>query len=239
VFAAAAAAVAWAAHGAARDADAATAAALVVQRTNAFRTANGLGALQPDAALTATAQGFADFMAASDQYGHEADGRKPAARAAAQGYEFCLVAENIAYQFSSSGFSTEDLADRLVHGWEESPGHRRNMLLPQARDIGVGLARSARTQRWYAVQMFGRPASGATRFQISNRADAAVRYALDDESFALGPRATRTHSGCFGGALRLQWPDGAENPAFEPRDGVRYVIERSAAGQWRVQTQLP
>ena len=134
---------------------------------------------------------------------------------------------------------TDDLADRLVAGWEESPGHRRNMLLPQAVDIGVGLAISARTQRWYAVQMFGRPKSASTRFQIAHRSDAAVRYELDAESFTLPPRVTRTHQGCFGGTVRLRWPDGAASPGFEPRDGARYVVERGPAGQWRVQAQVP
>lgn len=223
----------------ARTVDLRAAVALVVQKTNAFRTANALGPVAPDARLEETAQRFAEYMAASDTYGHEADGRKPAQRAQAQGYGFCLVAENIAYQFSSSGFSTGDLADLLVAGWEDSPGHRRNMLLPQATDIGVGLARSARTQRWYAVQMFGRPKSASTRFQIANRGDAAVRYELDSESFTLPPRATRTHQGCYGGTVKLRWPDGAASPGFEPRDGARYVVERGPAGQWRVQTQAP
>lgn len=234
---AAAAAVAQAAP--ANTVDARAAVAVVVQKTNAFRAGNDLGPLAPDARLAEAAQRFAEYMAASDTYGHEADGRKPVQRAQAQGYEHCLVAENIAYQFTSSGFSTDDLADRLVAGWEESPGHRRNMLLPQAVDIGVGLAISARTQRWYAVQMFGRPKSASTRFQIANRSDAAVRYELDADSFTLPPRVTRTHQGCFGGTVRLRWPDGAASPGFEPRDGARYVVERGPAGQWRVQTQVP
>jgi uncharacterized protein YkwD len=223
----------------ARSVDARAAVAAVVQKTNAFRAAHELGAVAPEARLAETAQRFAEYMAASDTYGHEADGRKPAQRAQAQGYEFCLVAENIAYQYSSSGFSTGDLADHLVAGWEDSPGHRRNLLLPQAVDIGVGLARSARTGRWYAVQVFGRPKGAASRFQIANRGDASVSYELDSEAFTLPPRGTRTHHGCFGGTVRLRWPDGAASPGFEPRDGARYVVERGPAGRWRVHTQMP
>lgn len=220
-----------------RRIDAGAAAARIVEQTNAFRTANERKPVARSTALTAAAQRFAEFMASTDAYGHEADGRKPAARAAAQGYAYCLVAENIAYQFSSSGFGSDDLAERLFQGWEESPGHRRNMVLPQVTDIGVGLAQSARTRRWYAVQMFGRPKSKSTGFQIANRADAPIRYELDDEAFTLAPRVTRTHNGCFGGPLRLRWPDGAEGPPLEPRNGARYVVERSPAGRWRLQTQ--
>lgn len=36
-------------------------------------------------------------MAKTGKYGHAADGRKPAERAAAHGYEYCIVRENIAY----------------------------------------------------------------------------------------------------------------------------------------------
>lgn len=223
----------------ARSVDAGAAAERIVAQTNAFRTANQRRPVTSSAALTAAAQRFAEFMAGTDEYGHEADGRKPAARAAAQGYAYCLVAENIAYQFSSSGFASDDLAERIFEGWEESPGHRRNMVLPQVTDIGVGLAQSARTRRWYAVQMFGQPKSESTRFQIANRADAAIRYELDDEAFTLAPRVTRTHNGCFRGPLRLLWPDGAASPPLEPRNGARFVVERSPAGRWRLQTQAP
>ena len=137
-------------------ADPARVAALVAQRTSHFRATNRLPALQVSGTLAEAAQRFAEYMAGTEQYGHEADGRQPAERALAHGYEYCIVAENIAYQFSSRGFTSEELAERLIDAWEQSPEHRRNMLLPGVVDIGVGVARSDRTQRYYAVQMFGR-----------------------------------------------------------------------------------
>lgn len=216
-------------------ADPVEAAALVARQTNAFRAAHRLGPLTVNRTLADAAQRFAEFMASTDQYGHAADGRQPAERARAQGYEFCVIAENIAHQFSSLGFATEELAGRLVEGWEQSPGHRHNMLLPQVVDIGVGIARSARTQRYYAVQMFGRPTSASSRFEIANRADAAVRYELDGKAFTLLPRVSRAHQGCFSGPLKVLWPDGGASPGFEPRDGARYTVERDDAGQLRLQ----
>jgi uncharacterized protein YkwD len=217
-------------------ADPARVGALVAQQTNGFRAANKLPALQVNRALADAAQRFAEYMASTEQYGHEADGRQPAERALAQGYEYCVVAENIGYQFSSRGFGTEELAERLVEAWEQSPDHRRNMLLPQVVDIGVGIARSDRTQRYFGVQMFGRPKSESTRFEIANRSDAAIRYELDTQAFTLPPRVTRSHQGCFSGTLRGVWPDGPASPGFPPRDGARYTVLRDDTGQLRLQT---
>ena len=177
-------------------------------------------------------------MARSDQYGHDADARKPADRARAAGYAYCVIAENIAYRFSSSGFGTEQLAAQLIQGWDQSPRHRHNMLLPNVVDIGVGIARSGRTQRYYAVQLFGRPKSASTRFEIANRADAAIRYELDGESY-MPPQVTRTHQGCYAGALRVNWADGRSSAGFEPRDGVRYIVQRDHAGRLQLHASQP
>jgi uncharacterized protein YkwD len=217
-------------------ADPARVAALVAQRTSTFRAANKLAPLQVNGTLADAAQRFAEYMASTEHYGHEADGRQPADRALAHGYEYCIVAENIAYQFSSRGFASAELAERLVEAWEQSPEHRRNMLLPGAVDIGVGIARSDRTQRYYAVQMFGRPKSAATQFAIANRSDAAIRYEVDQQAYTLPPRVTRTHQGCFSGSLKVVWPDGPPGPGLQPHDGARYTVERDESGQLRLQT---
>ena len=217
-----------------RRADPASVEARVIERTNAFRTSQGQTALATDDRLTAAARAFARYMARSDRYGHEADGRKPSERAQAHGYSYCVVAENIAYQYSSQGFSTDELTARLIEGWQQSPGHRKNMLLPAVTDIGVGVAQSESTQRFYAVQLFGRPKSASTRFSIANRADAAIGYELDGRAFSLAPRVTRTHEGCFDGVLQLKWPDGPASPGFAPRDGADYTVVRDQTGQLRL-----
>ena len=109
----------------------------------------------PDAKLIRAAQSFADFLARTDRFDHDADGRTPMKRATAAGYKWCRVAENIAYEFSSRGFESEVLAKAFVRDWMESKGHRRNLLDARLRDTGVGIAQSAKTRRWYAVQVFG------------------------------------------------------------------------------------
>ena len=128
----------------------------VIEGTNRFRHEEGLASVRPDSTLDRTAREFADYLARTDRFDHEADGRTPALRARAHGYDYCLVAENIAYQFDSRGFTTSALARGLVQGWKDSPGHRRNMLDKRVVDTGVAVARSAHSGRFYAVQMFGR-----------------------------------------------------------------------------------
>ena len=54
----------------------------MVERTNAFRLEQGLGAVKPDPALEASARDFAAYMARTDRYGHEADGATPSAMSA-------------------------------------------------------------------------------------------------------------------------------------------------------------
>ena len=186
----------------------------VIDLTNAFRTRNGLLPVSIEPRLSHAAQDFADILAAKDRIGHEIDGRAPAERAGAAGYRHCMVAENIAYLFDSVGFTTEQLAARLLQGWEQSAEHRRNMLLAPVMHIGVGIAQNADSGRYYAVQLFGRPSSAAIRFEVVNGADVDLRYELDRETFDLAPRVTRTHTRCIDASLAILRRSRAIVPAF-------------------------
>lgn len=209
----------------------------VIEQTNALRSRHGLTEVEPDANLAEAAQKFAEFMARTERYGHEADARRPADRAAAEGYEHCMVAENIAYVFSSSGFTSEQLASRLVAGWWQSPGHRENMLLAPATHIGFGVAQSEHSKRYYAVQLFARPRSASTRFEVANRTDTPVRYEVDGEAFNLAIKVTRTHTRCSDTTLRMLWPEDTEGATgVRPRNGERYVVARDRSGRFSFQT---
>ncbi len=168
----------------------------IVERTNAFRKERGLGPAAVDDKLTAAAEAFAAYMAREDRYGHTADGDRPAGRAKAHGYTYCIVLENIAYAFDPAGFTAEKLADQFVTGWKESPGHRKNMLDPDVTETGVAVGRSKKTGYYYAVQMFGRPKSAAIEFEVENRADEAFDYVLGGRNYSLPPKYTRTHTVC-------------------------------------------
>jgi len=94
-------------------------------------------------------------------------------------------AENVAYGCKDSPC--------VIQQWVRSSGHRKNMLDPDVTDTGVAVARSEKTGRYYAVQMFGRPKSAAVKFSVANESGEAVTYEVGGESFELPPDAGSTH----------------------------------------------
>lgn len=199
--------------------------ASMARRTNEFRVEQGLVLLESNAALDRAARDFADFMARTDRYGHTADGKEPSERAAARGYRFCLVSENISYQFSTEAYATEDLARRYVEGWKESPGHRRNLVEPHVVHMAHAVARSARTGRYYGVQMFGRPRERSIEFRVANGARAAVRYRVGTEDFSLRTGQERVHTVCTPPSVTFANATGAEGLTFRPVAGERLRVE--------------
>ena len=204
--------------------------AAIVEMTNAFRKANTLQEVKPNAALTAAARAFADYLARTGKFAHEADGRQPQDRAQAQGYRYCLVAENLAWHRDSRGFEARQLARQVVEGWKTSAGHRANLLLQGATETGIGVARVPdKDPKFLAVQLLGRPEALKIKFSIQNLSATAVRYAVGSETGALPPRATVTYASCNSRPLSLEEPGGAA-ARFEPRLGDRFVI-RAGKGQ--------
>ena len=198
---------------------------IIIRGTNEFRLEKGLARLEIDARLARAAEGFAQFMARTDRYGHAADGRQPAERAQAQGYGYCLVSENISYQYSSEGFGTEELARRFVEGWQNSPGHRRNMLEPDVVHMAAAVARSAQTGRYYGVQMFGRPRERSIEFHVRNLARANVRYRVEAEDFSLSAGQERVHTVCKPPTVSFPDAANAEGRTFRPSNGERLRID--------------
>lgn len=193
----------------------------IVERTNAFRKEQGRSALSVDAKLTRAAAYFAGYMAREDRYGHTADGKRPAERAKEHGYEYCIVLENIAYQYNSRGLSTAEAAEGFFEGWKESPGHRKNMLDADVTDTAVVIARSENTGYYYAVQLFGRPKSKAIEFTISNQSGEAVEYEIGEQKFTLSPRYSRTHTQCRPPEVVIRKEDGKK---VRPTGGERYEV---------------
>jgi uncharacterized protein YkwD len=140
--------------------DATRVARVIVAETNQARDDAGRDPLVPHVKLIRVAQAFADYLAKSDRFSHRADGSSPAQRARAGGYAWCYIAENIAWESRSLDFESDELAHQLVQDWLSSPGHRQNLLDANMHDIGVGIAYAEKTNRWYAVQVFGRERTG-------------------------------------------------------------------------------
>ena len=241
----------------AKQADLAATGELILQQTNRFRKEKGRDAMVANPVLTQAASDFAKFMAKTNKFGHTADGNQPNGRARQQGYDSCLIAENIAVEFSSRGFTTHALASKFVQGWKHSPGHRKNMLDPDVIETGVGVAQSE-TGYYYAVQMFGRPRSKSITFRVANKSGTTVEYWLGDRSFKLPPDYTETHTVCRRLDLRIQPPQmqppnmqppqakpKAGQPApktapktnsLHPADGDRFVIV-TQKGEIRIEKQ--
>jgi uncharacterized protein YkwD len=208
--------------------DLATAAELVIDLTNEFRAQERLAKLAPNAQLNEAARAFADFMARTGKYGHAADGSQPAERAKRHGYDACIVAENIAYLYSSTGFTTQALAQGFTQGWMDSPSHRKNMLDADVTESAVAIAQARESGHYYAVQLFGRQGSEAVRFEITNRSTALVQYRLRERAFSLPPRHTRTHRECRRASVTFQLQ---VEESVQPQNGERYAIVPDSAGR--------
>jgi uncharacterized protein YkwD len=198
--------------------------ALVVRGVNALRETERSAPLAIDRRLMMAAEDFAGYMARTDRYGHQVDGRRPAERAGKRGYDYCIVSENIAYQFSSAGFTSEELAARLVRSWRSFRGHQRNLLDPDVTDTGVAIVRSDQTGHHYAVQL-GRPSrSRPLPHQQRIGRDGRIR---NRRRLSLPPRFARSHEQCRGVELVIAWPDRMERTRLRPANGDRYSITRT------------
>ncbi len=101
---------------------------------NAFRANQGLSALRSNAALARAAQAHAEDMARRGYFSHDSPGGPNGdtfvERAQAGGCAMQSGAENIA-----DGQTSEQA---VLVAWQNSPGHRRNMLAPSYTQYGLG-----------------------------------------------------------------------------------------------------
>jgi hypothetical protein len=208
----------------------------IVEMTNAFRSEHKLGAVKLDPALAVAARAFAAYLAATSAFAHEADGRAPTARAAAAGYRYCLIAENLALNLDSRGFDSRTLAHNVVEGWKTSPGHRANLLQPAMTEIGVGVAQVANAHpKYVTVQLFGRPERLKTDFTIENRTGMAVDYGLGEMAFTLEAHTTVTHTACEPMTLSVGLVHATSRQV--PRNGDRYIITAAPTGTLGIEVE--
>jgi uncharacterized protein YkwD len=106
-----------------------------VAEVNAFRAKYGLSPLVLDARLSRAAGIQSENQARRSWIGHYgSDGSTPKDRAERAGYHAKIAAENVA-----SG--DKSFSDAL-QAWEESPGHRSNLLLPNVSACGVAMSKA-------------------------------------------------------------------------------------------------
>jgi uncharacterized protein YkwD len=119
----------------------------LVRLTNAERSKEGLTALTINAKLMTAARNHSKNMARLNTMSHKLSGKGPAERVSAVGYNYRMVAENVAYN--------QRTIDAVIKSWMESPSHRANILNPNYKEIGVGIAYNKKKQPYY-TQVFGR-----------------------------------------------------------------------------------
>ncbi len=116
----------------------------VLALVNTERAAVGCPALTVNAKLTKAAQDHSEDLAAHSNMSHTgSDGSDPGQRITRAGYEWSTYAENVAYGY--------DTAAKVMEGWMNSPGHKRNILDCDVKEIGIGLAQPGQ----YCTQDFG------------------------------------------------------------------------------------
>lgn len=128
---------------------------LALKLVNRDRIINNLPPLVPDNLLSQAAQIHAEDMGAKYFFAHiSLDGKTPYDRYVAVGGNSNLgLGENI-YKSSVIGLGlTYGEVEKFQRGWMYSNGHRENILLPEYKQFGYGIARG-KDGNIYAVQMF-------------------------------------------------------------------------------------
>lgn len=225
------------------------AASEIIKLTNEFRQEQKLPPVTIHSKLAATAEYFVNYMATEYKYGHKADGKTPSERAKSHGYDYCILTENIAYQYSSVGFSPAEVAEKFTTAWKNSPDHRKNMIDPDVTEMGVAVGQSKKTGYYFAVQMFGRPSSLRIEFTLLNRTSTTIHYISGDRELTLPPSYSRTHYICRPYEIKLftvdaKAPNDLNPPAqhliskFKPTTKASYAIIVKS-GKYSLEVEKP
>lgn len=118
----------------------------LLDEINRERRNHGLAAVRLEPRLGQAAHGHACETAQRNMLSHQAlDGSRPGQRALRAGYDYRMVVENLGLGFHSAG--------QAMFYWMRSPGHRKNVLAPEARHAALGLTMTERGQRAWVLMM--------------------------------------------------------------------------------------
>lgn len=106
---------------------------------NQYRSEKGLKPLKLNATLTEAAKAHSRDLAKWDRISHYgSDGSNPWDRVKRAGYKPKLAAENVG--------TGQVSFDEVLVGWKESEGHNKNLLLADAREMGLALVQDPKTE---------------------------------------------------------------------------------------------
>jgi uncharacterized protein YkwD len=121
--------------------------------TNQQRAARSLQRLEASEQLSEVARGHSRDMLTRDYFDHRTpEGMRSADRIARRGLRFDATGENL-YMVKNGLAAASELASAMVSGWMNSREHRANILAPDYRFLGVGVAATSRIV--LATQLFG------------------------------------------------------------------------------------
>lgn len=106
---------------------------------NQYRRDKKLKPLKLNAELTEAAKAHSRDLSKWDRISHYgSDGSNPWDRVKRTGYKARLAAENV-------GTGQVDFQE-VMRGWKASPGHNKNLLLPDASEMGLALVQDPKTE---------------------------------------------------------------------------------------------
>lgn len=108
---------------------------------NSFRATNGRGPLTMSAELMHKAQDWIEYLADRDK------GLVHSTISDGVSLGWTVLGENLGYAGS---------LDDVIHGLENSPHHRENLLLPNTTEMGIGITRTPDGRVWMAQVFAGR-----------------------------------------------------------------------------------
>jgi len=106
---------------------------------NAYRKEKGLKPVKLNPELSNAAKGHSKDLAKWDRISHYgSDGSNPWDRVKRSGFNARLAAENV-------GTGQANI-EEVFKGWQESPGHNKNLLLPDAEYMGIALVQEPKSE---------------------------------------------------------------------------------------------
>ena len=124
---------------------------------NAYRAQKGLGPVRLSPQLESAALAHSKDLAQSDRISHYgSDGSDTWDRVRRAGYEARVTAENV-------GTGQRSLSE-VFRGWQNSPDHNANLLLPDAEEMGIAMVNEPGTQfKTFWTLVLGAPASSPVK----------------------------------------------------------------------------
>ena len=123
---------------------------VIISYVNQARINAGIHTLTANGQLQNAAQSHSNWMASVDILSHTGAGNSsPGDRITAAGYSWQAYGENILYRFDTN-------EDGAFNQWWNSPPHQANMMSSSFCEIGIGVAQSSNTGRYYYTMVLAK-----------------------------------------------------------------------------------